>query len=181
MAILAPEMDPLLAAEMLPRLADLAMRGAVTAALRAGRHPTVRALVDDALVRFERCVQAKARDGVRPALLFTQRDRILGAMRAFLSARSAARLFALLPRNVIAAGKAAAPFDAIVRGRDGRAHAVVLRAVPRDGGRLELFRRIRAAATLWRSERLASVVVFDLNGSAARVLRVSNSAGVKAA
>jgi len=174
-------MDPLLAADMLPRLADLAMRRAVAAALRAGKRPTLPALVDDALVRFERCVQSKARDGVRPALLFTQRDRILTAMRTFLSARSSARLFALAARNVIAVGTSAAPFDAIVRGRDGRAHAVVLRAVPRDGRRLDLFRRIRSAAASWRSERLASIVVFDLAGGPARTLRLRGNGGVKAA
>ncbi len=174
-------MDPLLAADMLPRLADLAMRRALAGALRSGKRPTLRALVDDALVRFERCVQAKARDGVRPVLLFTQRDRILTAMRAFLSARPAARLFALPVRNVIAAGASAAPFDAIVRSRDGRVHAVVLRAVPRDGRRLDLFRRIRSAAALWRSERLASIVVFDLNGGCARTLRLSSNVDVKAA
>lgn len=174
-------MDPLLAANLLPRLADLAMRRAAAAALRVGKRPTLRALVDDALVRFERCVQAKARDGVRPALLFTQRDRILTAMRAFLAARSTARLFALPARNVIAVGASAAPFDALVRGRDGRAHAVVFRAIPRDGRRLELFRRIRTAAARPRGEALASVVVFDLNGTPARTLRLPSNGNVKAA
>lgn len=174
-------MDPLLAADLLPRLADLAMRRAVAAALRGGKRATLRALVDDALVRFERCLQAKAPDGVRPALLFAQRDRILRAMRAFTAARGAARLFALPARNVIASGRSAAPFDAIVRARDGRAHAVVVRAVPRDGRRLELYRRIRSAATRRPGEPLASVVVFDLNGGAARTLRLAGNGYVKAA
>ena len=174
-------MDPLLAADTLPRLADLAMRRAIVAALRAGKRPTLPALVDEALVGFERCVQAKARDGVRPALLFAQRDRVLGAMRAFMALRSTARLFAVHARDVIATGRAAAPFDAVARGRDGRAHAIVIRAVPRDGRRLELFRRIRSGAGLWRKERLASVVVFDLNGGTARTLRLLDGANIKAA
>jgi hypothetical protein len=175
-------MDPLLAVETLPRLADLAMRRAVATAVAAGRSASLRGLVDDALVRFERLVQSKARDGVRPALLFAQRDRMLVGIRVFLGTRAAARLFSLRRRDVIVAGYAAAPFDIVARGRDGRLHGVVLCSVPRDGRRLELYRRIRAAAAQRRAgEPITTVTVCDLNGGRARTLKISAHAALRAA
>jgi hypothetical protein len=175
-------MDPLLAAETLPRLADLAMRRAVATAVSSGRNASLRGLVDDALVRFERLVQSKARDGVRPALLFAQRDRMLIGIRAFLGTRAAARLFSLRRRDLIAAGNAAAPFDIVARGRDGRLHGIVLRSVPRDGRRLELYRRVRAAASQRRvGEAITTVTVCDLNGGKARTLKLLAHVPLRAA
>lgn len=175
------EMDALAAAKRLPRVADAAMRNAVIAALASGRKPTLSALVGDALVRFERAVQLKTPDGVRPALLFAQRDRILRGLRAFFELRVATRLFAVRERDRIAIGSAAKPFDAIVRGRDGRFHAIVLRAIPRDGRKLDLFRRVRVAAQNCRTAVIESVVVCDLDGGRSRRLRVEGGALGRAA
>jgi hypothetical protein len=178
---MALEMDPLLAAQRLPRIADAAMRNAVVAALASGKRPTLSALVGDALVRFERAVQLKTPDGIRPALLFAQRDRILRGLRGFLELRVAARLFGVRSRDLIAVGSAAKPFDAIVRGRDGHFHAVVLRAIPRDGRRLDLFRRIRVAARNCKAAVIESIVVCDLDGGRSRRLRVEGGSLGRAA
>jgi len=174
-------MDPLVAAQRLPRIADAAMRNALLGALGAGRRPALSALVGAALVRFERAVQAKAPDGVRPALLFAQRDRILRGLRALTESRLASRLFAVRPRDLIAIGASAKPFDAIVRGRDGRAHAIVFRAIPKDGRKLELFRRIRSAAVTHKTAAIESVVVGDLEGGRSRRLQVTGEATSRAA
>jgi hypothetical protein len=175
-------MDPLLAADRLPSLAVAAMRGAIVGALALGRRPTVGSLVNDALVRFERNVQLKAPDGVRPALLFAQRDRILRGVREFLDGRFSARLFKLRERDVIALGDAARPFDAIVRAKDGRLHAVVFRALPRDGRSLESLRRIRSAAVRGFSARqISSVLVWDLDAACSRRLNVQGGAAPRAA
>src|SRR5580704_14048613 len=101
-------MDPILAAERLPKLAARAMRSAIVAAAlrppRGGpvRGVTHRSLVNDALIRFERGVQRIASSGIRPALLFAERDRIVRELRAFIDGRLAARLFALRRRDVVA-------------------------------------------------------------------------------
>jgi hypothetical protein len=171
-------MDPILAAERLPKLAARAMRSAiVAAALRpAGsefaRGVTHRALVNDALIRFERGVQRIASNGIRPALLFAERDRIVCDLRAFCAGRLAARLFALRKRDVIAAGRAAAPFDAIVRGRRGGAYGVVFRRLAGDGRRLDAMRAIRhAAARSPNGRSLRGVLVYDFGSGTVRTLR----------
>jgi len=170
-------MDPILAADRLPKLAARAMRGAIVAAalLPAGSGraaPTHRSLVNDALIRFERGVQRIAGSGIRPALLFAERDRILRDLRVFCDSRLAARLFALRKRDVIAAGRSAAPFDAIVRGRRGGAYAVVFRRLPRDGRRLQAMRIIQRAAQQRRSgEPLRGVLVYDFHAGTVRTLR----------
>jgi len=162
--------DPLLAAEEVPRLADLAMRRAIAAALRGNRRAQLGPVVNDALARFESTVHRRLH-GARPALLFVQRNRIVNGLKAFMSSRAAARLFAVQRHAIVAAGTGAAPFDAIVRSRDGRLHAVVLRAVPRDSRRLELYRRIRAAASRRSgASGVASVTICNLNGGPARIL-----------
>ncbi len=166
-------MDPLLAAERLPKLAERAMRAAVAAA--AGRRTAARALIDDALIRFERDVAQTAAAGIRPGLLFAERDRIVRELRAFLQTRLAVRLFALRPRDVVAAGLAAAPFDAIVRGRDGAAYAVTLRRCRPGATHLTALRATRAAALRW-STPLRGVLIYDLAGSSLRTLRLDESA-----
>ncbi len=163
-------MDALLAAEEIPRLADLAMRRAVAAALRGSRRAQLGPVVSDALSRFESAVRRRFA-GARPALLFVQRNRIVNGLKAFMGSRAAVRLFAVRRHAVVAAGTDAAPFDAIVRSRDGRLHAVVLRAVPSDSRRLEIYRRVRSAASRRRgAQPLASVTICNLNGGPARTL-----------
>lgn len=170
-------MDPILAAERLPKLAARAMRSAiVAAALRpageAARTVSHRSLVDDALIRFERGVQRVASNGIRPALLFAERDRIVRELRAFVEGRLAARLFALRRRDVLAVGRAAAPFDAIVRGRRGGAYGVVFRRLAGDGRRLESMRTIQHAALRARTgEPLRGVLVYDFGKGNVRTLR----------
>ena len=137
-------MDPLLAVSRLPKLAERAMRVAVVDALARGRI-TPRGVINDALVRFERDVQSEAPDGVRPALLFSERDRIVRELRGFIDGRLAARLAALRYRDVVATAKQCAPFDAIVRNRFGHAYAIVMRRLPADGSRLDVIRRIASA------------------------------------
>ena len=86
-------MDPLLAVSRLPKLAERAMRASVVAALER-RRVTPRVLINDALMRFERAIQNEAPEGIRPALLFTERDRIVRELRGFIDGRVAARLAA---------------------------------------------------------------------------------------
>ena len=136
-------MDPLLAARRLPVLAQRAMRAAILAALARAR-VTPRALIDEALLRFERSVGSETPDGVRPALLFAERDRIVRELRRFIDGRLAARLAAVKARDLIALGKAAAPFDEIVRNRFGRIYGVVFRRLPADSVRLDVFAPHRA-------------------------------------
>ena len=170
-------MDPILAAERLPKLAARAMRGAiVAAALRpAGsqfRAVTHRSLVNDALIRFERSVQRAVSGGIRPALLFAERDRIVRELRTFCDGRLAARLFALRKRDVAAVGRAAAPFDAVVRGRRGGVYGVVFRRLPSDGRRLDTMRRIQHAAERPRAgEPLRGVLIYDFGAGTVRTLR----------
>jgi hypothetical protein len=160
--------DPLLAARRIPRLAELAIRDAVVRALEGGRM-TPRALVDAALLRFQTAASRYAHD-VRPALLFTERDRIVRELRTFVDGRLAARLGALRRDRIIAAGRAAAPFDAIVRDRRGRAIAVLIRRLPADGRRLDLLQRVRAAMQQTRTP-VDGVLIYDLvRGRVALVL-----------
>ncbi|MEO6836125.1 MAG: hypothetical protein ABI231_09525, partial [Candidatus Tumulicola sp.] len=116
-------MDPILLAQRLPHMGERAMRGAIvtlTLPREAGeRHATQQALANDALIRFERMVQRAAGDGIRPALLFAERDRIMGDLRTFAASRLASRLFAVRRRDVVAIGREAGAFDALVRGRRG--------------------------------------------------------------
>jgi hypothetical protein len=160
-------MDPILVAERLPRLGERAMRSAVAAAtLRtspaAARRVTVRILVDNALMRFERALQQVAADGVRPSLLFAERDRIVRELRAFAESRLSVRMLALRRRDVLCTGAACRPFDAVVRGRRGSLFAVALRRLPQDARQLDLMRRTRSAATsLHAGEAVRGVLLYD--------------------
>jgi hypothetical protein len=176
-------MDPILAADRLPKLAARAMRSAiVTAALRPvsgelARAVTHRSLVNDALIRFERGVQRIASSGIRPALLFAERDRIVRELKTFCESRLAARLFALRRRDVIAVGGAAAPFDAIVQGRRGGAYGVVFRRLAGDGRRLDTMRTIQRAAQRSRNAQpLRGVLVYDFRAGTVRTLRLADRA-----
>ena len=168
-------MDPILAAQRLPKLAERAMRDAiVTLALSGemgGRNATQRALANDALIRFERMVQRAAGDGIRPALLFAERDGIVRDLRTFAATRLASRLFAVRRRDVVAVGRDAGAFDALVRGRRGGVYGVVFRRLARDGRRLEAMRAIRVAARRWPGERLRGVLVYDFAAGTVRTLR----------
>lgn len=168
-------MDPILTAGRLPRLAQTAMRRAIVsaAARRAsgdGRRVTQRGLVDDALLAFEAAVARVAKDGVRPALLFAERDRIVTDLRRFLKTRLAARLFSLPQRDAVTAGRAAAPFDAIVRGKRGGDYAVVFRRLPADGSRLEAMRAMRTAAYA-HARAPRGILVYDFVTGRVRTLR----------
>lgn len=167
-------MDPILVADRLPKLAERAMRNAIVrlslANGRAGLRLTQRELIDDALIRFEAMVQRVAGDGIRPALLFGERDRIVRDLRAFVETRLAARLFAIRRRNVIAVGRRAAPFDALVRGRRGGIYGVVFLRLAHGGRRLETMRAIRATAQR-RGEGLGGVLIYDFTTATVRTLR----------
>lgn len=152
-------MDPLLAAKRLPRLAERAMRAAICTACTQV-HMTPRSLVDGALVRFE--AAARRAGGVRPALLFAERDRIVRELRAFIDGRLAARLRALRRGDMLAIGRRAAPFDMLVRNRRGRVYALLFRRLPRDGRRLELFAKIRTAAKAARTP-VDGVLLYDFS------------------
>lgn len=158
-------MDPLLAAERLPRLAERAMRVAIVTCLTQ-RRMTPRTLVDRALVAFESAVTSRL-GGVRPALLFSERDRIVCELRAFVDGRLAARLRALRRVDLVAVGSRAAPFDIVVRNRRGRLYAVVFRRLPRDGRRLALLQRILAAVQTATRTPVDGVLVYDLSRGAA--------------
>lgn len=167
-------MDPLLAARRLPLLAERAMRSAVSAGLARGRM-SPRSLIDEALVTFERAVGTQAPDGVRPALLFSERDRIVRELRRFLEGKVAARLVALRRRDVISAGTRAAPFDAVVRNRFGHAYGVVMRRLPDGLERLELLRRIHVASKQYDKTPLSGVLVYDFVSGSARLVRGSRT------
>jgi|SRR5579862_241966 len=158
-------MDPILAADRLPKLAERAMRDAILGSA------TRRSLIDDALIRFEAMVQRVARDGIRPALLFAERDRIVRELGRFAGSRLASRLFAIKRRDVVAVGRDARPFDAIVRGRRGGAYGVVFRRLRSDGRRLETLRTIRAAAARHGREDLRGVLVYDFASGSVRTVR----------
>jgi hypothetical protein len=160
-------MDALLAAERLPRLAERAMRAAIATCL-AQQRMTPRALIDRALVVFE---SATSRLGdVRPALLFSERDRIVSELRSFVEGRLAARLRALRRVDLVAAGSRAAPFDLVVRNRHGYLYGVVFRRLPRDGRRLTVLQRIRAAVQTAARTPVDGVLVYDFSrGTALRL------------
>ncbi len=162
-------MDPLVAVRRLPRLAERAMRAAILAAIDRGR-VTPRLLVNDALMRFERAVQAEAPNGIRPALLFGERDRIVRELRGFIDGRIASRLAALPRRDLVAIGRDAAPFDAIVRNRHGRCYGLVLRRLPSDGARLAVLQRVREAAHRATRTPLAGALVYDFASGAVRLV-----------
>lgn len=165
----AADMDPLIAANRLPKLAEMAMRNSVLAAMARARM-TPRVLVDDALIRFERAVGRYASGGVRPALLFAERDRVVKELRAFIDGRLSLRLAALQRRDVVALGRGAAPFDAIVRGRRGACYGVLLRRLPKDGRRLEALRRIRTDSNKQTRTPVAGILVYDFTTGVVRVL-----------
>ncbi|HTU82332.1 MAG TPA: hypothetical protein VMF61_09390 [Candidatus Acidoferrales bacterium] len=178
-------MDPLQLAEQLPRLAERSMRSAILAATasrnRNAGSLTARRIVGDALVRFERASLRVASDGIRPALLFAERDRIVKELRRFLESRLAGRLFRIPRRNLLAVGRAAAPFDALVRGRAGGTYGVVFCRLASDGRRLEAMRSIRTSAR--RAERaVRGVLVYDFVSGSVRTLRgAARAAGLSAA
>jgi len=151
------------------------MRQAIVRGLYGAR-TTPRALIDDALLAFERAVAQRLGEGVRPALLFGERDRILRELRAFIESPLAARLRALPRARIAAAGPAAAPFDAIVRNARGVSYAIVLRRMPRDGLRLDLLQRIVAAKTTTRMP-VDGILVYDFSRAAVRLL--SGQAGAQ--
>jgi hypothetical protein len=153
-------MDPLLVVARLPRLAERAMCRAIAEVLATGRM-TPRAIVDRALVDFETAVTR--RGAVRPALLFIERDRIARELRTFVDSRLARRLRALRRGAIVAAGASAAPYDLVVRNQCGRTYAVVFRRLPRDGRRLALFQRIRAAAQTATRTPIDGILVYDFS------------------
>ncbi|MGD0967580.1 MAG: hypothetical protein ABR949_04765 [Candidatus Aquilonibacter sp.] len=156
-------MDTLLAAQRLPRLAERAMRAAIAAALARGQLAPS-AVIDRALVTFEAALAGR---GVRPALLFAERDRIVRELRAFLESRLATRLRALPRRSFVASGSAAAPFDALVRNRRGRTYAVVFARLPNDGRRLAILQRMRTAGQTKTRTPIDGVLVYDFSRAVA--------------
>lgn len=139
---------------------------------------TPRALVDDALLRFETRTMQQIGVGVRPALLFSERDRIVRELRSFIDGRLATRLAALRPGSVVAAGRDAGPFDLLVRNRDGRIYAVLFRRLAQDGRRLDTMRRVRSAMKRTRTP-VAGVLVYDfVRGTARLVLDQAGAQGM---
>ena len=167
-------MDQLLVAGRLPALSARAARSAIVAALNR-RNVTLRPLVNDAMLHFERSVDRLATESVRPALLFAERDRIVRELRGFIASRLGARLTALRRRDLVALGGAAAPFDGLVRGRRGLVYAVVIRRLPSDGKRLGLLRRIVQLAKEYEKTPLGGVLVYDLGSGSARLVRDSRT------
>ena len=147
------------------------MRNAIVGGIARGRRFSERVLVDDALMRFEEMVARAAPDGIRPAVLFAERDRIVRDLGRFARSRLASRLFAIHRDKVAAIDDSARPFDAIVRGRRGDLYGVILRRLPSDGRRLESMRAMRGAATAYRHAHLLGVLVYDFATGRVRTLR----------
>jgi hypothetical protein len=164
-------LDPLLVADRLPKLAERAMRDAILGSVGRSRRLSQRTLIDDALIRFEGMVARAVADGIRPAVLFSERDRIVRDLGRFARSRLASRLFAIRHDDVAALERDAQPFDAIVRGRRGGLYGVILRRLPRDGRRLETMRAMRGAALSYRHARLLGVLVYDFGTGRVRTLR----------
>ena len=164
-------MDSLLAAQRLPRLAERAMRVAIGAALRRGQL-TPRAVIDCALLTLEASLARRA-IAVRPGLLLRERERVVRELHAFLESRLAARLRALPRRRLCATGRAASPFDAIVRNHRGCTYAVVFARLPDDGRRLAILQRMRAALQTATRTPVDGVLVYDF--SRAAVLRLDEA------
>lgn len=173
--------DPLMLADRLPKLAVRAQCAAIVAGLRDRRLGSPRGLCNRALLQFESAVARAAGTGVRPALLFAERDRIVVELRRFLASRLASRLRALAPARVRAAGRAAVPFDALVLDGDGALYAIVLRRLPERGRRLQALHAVRTAAARWGGADLAAVVVYDFAGGRTYVLRALATRRVRAA
>ncbi len=165
------EMDPLQAASRIPKLAELAMRNAILAAIDR-RRMTPRGIVDDALVRFERSVGKEAPGGIRPALLFAERDRVVRELRVFIDGRLASRLAALRARDVVALGRAAAPFDAVVRSARGQCFGVMFRRLPAGDRRLDEIRHLTTLSGVEGGARtqLCGVLAYDFATGVARLL-----------
>lgn len=174
--MLSLDMDPLLAAARLPKLAEGAARAAIVRSVEGSRM-TPRSLINDALVQFERRVQAEAPDGLRPSLLFAERDRIVRELRGFIDGRLAARLAALRRRDLVAVGADAAPFDLIVRNQRDRCYGIVLRRLPADGRRLDILMRIQLATAEYKKTPLSGVFVYDFSSGSGRLVRPSRRAG----
>ncbi|HEY3676366.1 MAG TPA: hypothetical protein VGK84_10295 [Candidatus Tumulicola sp.] len=172
--------DPVLVAKTLPELGEGAMRAAVAAALRR-RHPvTERWLANEALVQFEALVQAKVSDGVRPASLFAERDRIVSELRRFAGSKLAARCFGIARRNVLAAGRTALPFDALVRGRDGGAYGLTLRRLPSGAERLAVLPTAHTQTTGSWAEPIRGVVTYDFRTGKTSVVRFTRDRRARA-
>ena len=130
------------------------------------------------MLRFETQSAQHIGVGVRPALLFSERDRIVRELRAFIDGRLATRLAALRPGAIVAAGRDAAPFDLVVRGRDGTTYAVVLLRLAQDGRRLEMMRRVRVEMKRAKTP-ICGVLVYDfVRGSARLVLSQAGAQGM---
>ncbi|MDQ2866643.1 MAG: hypothetical protein M3R51_10495 [Candidatus Eremiobacteraeota bacterium] len=157
-----------MAARRLPELAESAMRDAVLSALVHARTP--RALIDDALIRFERGVGREAPAGIRPSLLFAERDRVVRDLRAFIDSRLAVRLGTLRRRDIVAVGRGAAPYDAIVRNSRGRCYAIVLRRLPKDGRRLDVFQCYRRLPGSIKRTPLSGILIYDFSTGVAKLL-----------
>jgi hypothetical protein len=164
-------LDPLLVADRLPKLAERAMRDAILGSIGRSRRVSQRMLVDDALLRFEAMVAHDLPDGIRPAVLFAERDRIVRDLARFSRGRLASRLLAIRFSDVVAFERDAQPFDGIVRGRRGGLYGVILRRLPGDGRRLESMRAMRGAAASYRHARLVGVLVYDFATGRVRTLR----------
>jgi hypothetical protein len=133
--------------------------------------PTERALANEALVRFEALVQAAAAEGVRPAALFAERDRIVSELRRFAGSKLAARCFSVARRNVLAAGERARPFDALLRGRDGAPYGLALRRLPAGADRLTALAGARPQGSGLESEAARGVVTYDFRSGKTHVVR----------
>jgi hypothetical protein len=152
------------------------MRAAVAAVLLQRRMPTERALANEALVRFEALVQGAAAEGVRPASLFAERDRIVSELRRFAGSKLAARCFNVARRNVLAAGDRAKPFDALLRGRDGAAYGLALRRLPAGADRLTALANARPQAGGPPAETLRGIVTYDFRSGKTHVVRFERAA-----
>ena len=152
------------------------MRAAILRALAAGR-VNARTVIDDALVGFESAIAHEFGSGVRTALLFMERDRIARELRAFVEGRLAFRLSGLRRNEILALGRRAAPFDALVRNRRGARYGIALRRLPGDARRLELLRRLRVVAITARTP-LDGVLVYDFGDATVRLLRQAGTEGV---
>jgi hypothetical protein len=148
------------------------MRAAVTAViLQRRRPPTVSALANEALVRFESLVQSAAAEGVRPASLFAERDRIVSELRRFAGSRLASRCFGLARRNVLSAGRESRPFDAVIRGRDGDLYGLTLRRLTAGAARLAELPTVGAESVGGRGEPIRGVVTYDFRTGKTHVVR----------
>ncbi|HUY11125.1 MAG TPA: hypothetical protein VMV73_02565 [Candidatus Dormibacteraeota bacterium] len=173
-------MDLLELAALLPKLTARVARDVIVDALGAPGRFHERALVAASVARFEALLARDIADGVRPGLLFEQRDLLALRLRTFARTPLARRLGRLRRASVLRRGAAAKPFDALLRTRAGRVLALLVRPMPTGEARLDIYRAARGAIERFEGrEPLVALMLIDPLSGASQILRLDEVTGLQ--